>query len=396
MLGSKNEWNCWASMDGRQGLPFLEKEWDARGCGGYGVFCTYMPFSEYTEASFLRRSDLKTPIFVRFGSLEGNHSDTGRDTKGMAVKFQTEQGEYDLLCSSFPVSAYNTCESFCDYLKAISPDRASNLRDIKKYWEYMAGHDVSVHKMLLRYSDLGTRKNYAGMEWFSLIPYEWINAAGEVCLVRYCFRPVVPVECITRQEAEFLTGFDPDIAGRGLYDTLSEGKEVRFEMTVQLIPEGRARALAFDPLDSSCRWNSSVAKEYKVGILELQKPCTDYETELAAGRFALKQVIQGIKLPNMPLARLMSLMEKQKCCSSSSDVFSFYEYGKTGRRQLEYTYQQASAFYGSLSAPQQQRLRGNLLDELIFMEETVQKRITENLYRVNEQLAKEIEKGLVF
>lgn len=395
-MENNHEWNCWSSLERERGLSFLRNAWTQRCTGGYGVFQTYMPFTEYTSASFLQKAGNKVPVLVKFGSLEGNVVDTARDMKGMSVKFKTDQGEFDLLCSGYPAAAWQDCESFCDYIRAIRPDEASNLADNKKYWAYMASHDTAVHHMLMKYSDMGTRKNYGKMEWFSLLTYEWINREGKMHLVRWMLRPMAGVECINRQEAEFLAGFDPDIARRSLFDALSDHIPVEFELLVQVIPEERVRAAAFDPLNPTCRWCGSMAAELAVGKLTLLEPCVCHEMQLAEASFSVRQLVDGMRLANVPLARLIALLEPKRSLTAAEDVFSFEEYGKTGRNQQRYTLQQAAAFCESLSDEQKNHLRGNLIDELIFIDENIQKKIAEKLYQVSPTLAKEIEKGLTF
>lgn len=406
-----------AAQLNRQQLP--ERIFSAKGAGAHGYFQTYMSLKEYTKASFLHNTEKKIPVFVRFSTLNGarGSSDTIRDTRGFSVKFHTDEGDYDLISTHFPVEFFSEPESFFSFLDAIKPQKENNIIDKSKFWEFIAKKPQSVHKLLWLYSDYGTLKSYRKMEGYSVYPYEWINESGQKYLVKYHWKPVEVINNITRQEAEFLSGFDTDAARRDLYDTLDENQTVEYELFVQILPVN-ARTFSFNPMDLTCIWAEQEVPELAVGKLVLTHNCKDYEQEVERTSFCPSNVVPGIRISNLPLLRILSFAckdaERSRLGSSRQweneslettkqdkgegwPCYSTDSYGKMSvESNIRRCFLQSGVFFRSMEPLMQQHLMDNLMDDMMFLEDSIQQAVVLHLQKVDAGLGKKIAKGLTF
>ncbi len=404
-----------AALLNRQKLP--ERLFHAKGAGAYGYFRPYMSLKEYTKADFLQSSEKETPVFVRFSTMNGQRgsSDTVRDTRGFCIKFHTKQGDYDFLGSHLPVEFVNEPTSYFSYLESIKPQKESDIIEKSKFWDFVAKTPKSIHKLLWLYSDYGTLKSYRKMAGYSVFPYEWMNENGQKYLVKYYFKPLEGVKNITRQEAEFLSGFDVDAARRDLFEALEDQKAVEYELYIQALPLN-AKRIPFNPLDITCVWAEEEVPKIAVGKLVLQRNCKDYEKEVEQISFCPGNVVPGIRLSNIPLLRIFnfackdseryrlgSLRQQEEGIrklhfeKESWQVYSTEAYlnanldGGIGRSFL-----QAGMFFRSLDETMQQHLMDNITDDLIFLEDSIQQAVVMHLQKAEPALGKKIAKSLTF
>jgi len=404
-----------AALLNRQKLP--ERLFHAKGAGAYGYFRPYMSLKEYTKADFLQSSEKETPVFVRFSTMNGQRgsSDTVRDTRGFCVKFHTKQGDYDFLGSHLPVEFVSEPAAYFSYLESIKPQKESNIVDKGKFWDFIAKTPKSVHKLLWLYSDYGTLKSYRKMAGYSVFPYEWINEEGKKYLVKYYFKPLEGIKNITRQEAEFLSGFDVDAARRDLFETLEDHKTVEYELYIQLLPVN-TKAISFNPLDVTCVWTEKEAQKLAVGKLVLQKNCKDYEKEVEQVTFCPGNIVPGIRLSNIPLLRILNfackdseryrlgsirqqeeMVKKLQVEKEEWQVYSTEDYTNINlEASIRRCFMQAGIFFRSLDETMQQRLMDNIMDDLMFLDDSIQQAVVMHLQKVEDALGKKIAKSLTF
>lgn len=403
-----------ASLNRRNGG---ERTFHAKGAGARGYFQAYMPMTDYTSADFLQDPEQVTPVFVRFSTTVGarGSADTLRDERGFAVKFYTQEGNYDLISASLPIQFSNRPQKILQALETLMPDPKNNLVSQSWFWDFAAKNPESIHKILWLFSDRGTLKSYRHMESFGVGTSVWINEKGDPSLVRYQWRPLSGRKEIGRQEAEFLAGFDPDASGRDLYAALQQGERPEYELCVRMASLKGSECRRKELLNAALLWPEEEFPLIRVGKLTLTEnpKCAWEETEKAA--FCPSQLPPGIKLAmdyiqpalviactdekrhrlgtgetaqvNRPL--LSSKPIKQSGLFASvwgnetavtsvdgglKDICS--ESREEEEQLLSQIFQQAGEFYRSLTQREKDHLIGNLLDHLLFLEDEIKKALT--------------------
>lgn len=236
----------------RERIP--ERVVHAKGAGAHGYFQVYKSMAKYTCAKFLQDSQKKTPVFVRFSTVVGarGSADTARDPRGFAVKFYTEDGNYDLVGNNLPVFFIRDAIKFTDMVHSFKPAPDTNIPTSSsansRFWDFISLTPESTHMITWLFSDRGTVKSFRKMEGFGVNTYQWVNAEGKAVYVKYHWKPMAGVETIDRHESTRLAGEDPDIATRDLYETIAIEKTVEFELYVQIMEIADELKQAFDPL----------------------------------------------------------------------------------------------------------------------------------------------------
>lgn len=235
----------------RERIP--ERVVHAKGAGAHGYFQVYKSMKPYTKAKFLQDPKKKTQVFVRFFTVTGGRgsADTVRDPRGFAVKFYTEDGNYDLVGNNLPVFFIRDAIKFPDMVHAFkgSPDTnmpsSSSAHD--SFWDFISLTPESTHMITWLFSDRGTPKSYRMQEGFGVNTYIWVNAEGKTVNVKYHWKPKLDIENLDRNEATRLAGVDPDFLTRDLHDTIAKGEEVEFELNIQIMDITDELKQDFDP-----------------------------------------------------------------------------------------------------------------------------------------------------
>lgn len=403
----------------REGIP--ERVVFAKGSGAHGYFRVYMPMREITKAAFLQDPDVKTPVLVRFSTMTGSKgsADTLRDVRGFAVKFYTSEGNYDLISASLPVFFIRDAINFPELIHALKPSAKNNLTESGRFWNYISETPETIHMITWLFSDKGTIKSYRSMEGYSVNTYVWVSEAGTRQLVRYQWKPLLGSRTITRQEAEFLAGFDPDAASRDLYDSLERGEITEYELSVQLIPYEKSDQYDFDPLDPTKLWPENIAPLLKIGKLTLNRAPENYLEEVEKAAFSPASLVPGIELSfdkllqgsvfssqdaqrhrlgnrfdeipvnkarySMPVIAMQNKVPEavriqgdvERVLSAKGDDFS-----------------QAGERYRTMSPREQDHLVDNIVDHLMFVDERIQKKVVGYFIRADAEFGGRIEKGL--
>ena len=400
----------------REMLP--ERIFYRKGTGALGYFQPYFSMSDYTCADFLSDPERRTPVLARFSTFTGGSGspDTARDLREFSVRFYTRQGNFDLMGRSLPVFFISDPEKLTLLHRSIHADKATNLNSATQFWSFVADHPESIHLILWLFSDLGTMKSYRTMPGYSNHVHHWVNKKCDDMLVRYEWSPKLGVKTITRQEAEFLAGYDPDVAIRDLHETLAEGGKVEYELTVHLLP--RKRVSELDPyLDPTKGWPAEAGERCSIGTLVLDRNPDDYVTEIDHCAFSPGNLVPGIK-----------------ACEDAMQQAMIHLYQDSNRYRLGHCYQQLAvnrsvsqdrsmpvqstslplksstgpATGSGIPLPQvkdhiphwnekeKKRVVDNILEHLMFVEDEVQKRVLSHLMEADLDLGIRIRSGLSF
>ncbi len=291
----------------------------ARGAGAHGVFTGYGTAADVTKAGFLAEGK-ETPVFVRFSTVLGSRgsADTVRDTRGFATKFYTDEGTWDLVGNNIPVFFIQDAIKFADIIHAGKPhpDReipqAQSAHDT--FWDFVSLHTEAQHHTLWNMSDRGIPRSYRMMEGFGVHTFRLINAAGETALVKFHWKPKLGVHSLTWEEAQLLSGIDPDFHRRDLYDAIESGAFPEWELGIQVFPDTLEEEFdGIDLLDPTKMVPEELAPVQRIGKLVLNATPTNYFAETEQVAFHLGHLPPGIDVTNDPLlqGRLFSYLDTQ-------------------------------------------------------------------------------------
>lgn len=291
----------------------------ARGSGAHGYFQVYESMAEYTRAKFLQDPAVKTPVFVRFSTVVGfrGSADTVRDVRGFAVKFYTEEGNFDLVGNNMPVFFIQDGIKFPDLVHAIKPEphhempQASAAHDT--FWDFISLMPESAHMIMWVLSDRAIPRSYRMMEGFGVHTFRFVNAAGKARFVKFHWRPVLGTASLVWDEAQKLAGKDPDFNRRDLWEAIENGNYPEFELGVQIVEEEDEFKFDFDLLDPTKIIPESEVPVRIIGKMTLNRNPDNFFAETEQVAFHPGHVVPGIDFTNDPLlqGRLFSYIDTQ-------------------------------------------------------------------------------------
>ncbi|GKU77675.1 catalase [Paenibacillus sp. L3-i20] len=298
----------------RERIP--ERVVHARGAGAHGVFRTENSMTEHTKALFLGEAGTETPVFVRFSTvINGTGSpETVRDPRGFAVKFYTQEGNYDLVGNHLPVFFIRDAMKFPDMVHSLKPAPHTNIQDPARYWDFMTLTPESTHMLTWLFSDDGTPASYREMDGFGVHAFKWINDAGKQTYVKYTWKSLQGVRNFTAEEASQMQAKDFNHATRDLYDAIELGNFPEWELHVQLMPREHVDRYAFDPLDPTKIWPEDMYPLNKVGTMTLNRNPVNYFAEVEQSAFSPGVLVAGIEPSEDKLlqGRLFSYPDTQR------------------------------------------------------------------------------------
>lgn len=282
-----------------------ERIFHERGIGAYGKFQLYMPLYDFTKAQFLNETELPTEVFVRFSRALGHKgsAETCRDIRGMAVKFFTDEGEYDLFCQNMPVFFIDNPKKIFELYEAVRDEKGMS-PNREKFWRFIADNPETSHILVWLFSDRGTVKSYKNMESWSVNTYLWRNKENKRFFVRYRWVPLQGVKNISAQEAEFLAGYAPDIMSKDLYESIETGHYPEYELMIQLIPEENVTDKE-QMYRKTLYWNDKKYPYLNIGRLTLNKIPADYFEEVEMAYLSPSHIVSGIEIPDDGMLELM-------------------------------------------------------------------------------------------
>jgi catalase len=291
----------------------------ARGAGAHGYFEAYESMAPYTRAHFLSAPGLRTPVFARFSTVGGSRgsADTPRDVRGFAVKFYTEQGNYDLVGNNMPVFFIQDAIKFPDFVHAVKPEphneipQASSAHDT--FWDFVSLATESTHTVMWLMSDRAIPKSFRTMEGFGVHTFRLINAAGEARYVKFHWKPLLGAHSLVWDEAQKLAGKDPDFNRRDLFEAIDGGDFPEWELGMQMFGDDEADSFGFDILDPTKLIPEELVPVKRIGKMTLNRNPDNYFAETEQVAFCVSHLVPGIDFTNDPLlqGRAFSYLDTQ-------------------------------------------------------------------------------------
>lgn len=278
----------------RERVP--ERVVHAKGAGAHGYFEVTNDVTKWTKAKFLSEVGKRTPVFVRFSTVAGEKgsADTVRDPRGFAVRFYTEDGNYDIVGNNTPVFFIRDAIKFPDFIHSQKRNPQTNLRDPNAVWDFFSLSPESLHQVTILYSDRGIPKSYRHMHGYGSHTFKWTNAKGESVWIKYHFKTEQGIENLTAEEAAKIAGVDPDYATRDLFEAIESGNYPAWRLYVQIMPLEDAKTYRFDPFDVTKVWSQKDYPLIEVGRMVLNRNPKNYFAEVEQAAFSPANIVPGI------------------------------------------------------------------------------------------------------
>ncbi|MFZ4210235.1 catalase HPII [Pantoea endophytica] len=291
----------------------------ARGSAAHGYFQPYRSLEKLTKAGFLSDAEKITPVFVRFSTVQGGagSADTVRDIRGFATKFYTDEGVFDLVGNNTPVFFIQDAHKFPDFVHAVKPEPHNEIPQGQSahdtFWDYVSLQPETLHNVIWAMSDRGIPRSYRTMEGFGIHTFRLINAEGKATFVRFHWKPVAGKASLLWDEAQKLTGRDPDFHRRDLWEAIEAGDFPEYELGLQLIPEEDEFKFDFDILDATKLIPEELVPVELVGKMVLNRNPDNFFAETEQVAFHPGHIVPGLDFTNDPLlqGRLFSYTDTQ-------------------------------------------------------------------------------------
>ena len=291
----------------------------ARGSAAHGYFECYDSLKKYTAASLFAEAGKRTPVFVRFSTVIGERgsADTARDVRGFAVKFYTDQGNFDLVGNNIPVFFIQDAMKFPDLVHAAKPEphfgmpQASTAHDT--FWDFISLMPESTHMMLWVMSDRAIPRSYRMMQGFGVHTFRLINDAGESQFVKFHWRPIAGTHSLDWDEAVKIAGADVDFHRRDLWEAIESGAYPEYEFGMQIFTEEQADKFSFDVLDATKIVPEELVPVMPVGKMTLNRNPDNFFAETEQVAFCAAHIVPGLDFSNDPLlaGRIHSYQDTQ-------------------------------------------------------------------------------------
>jgi len=291
----------------------------ARGSAAHGFFECYKPLTEYTKADLFSEAGKTTPVFVRFSTVAGERGskDTARDVRGFAVKFYTQEGNWDLVGNNMPVFFIQDAIKFPDLIHAVKPEphhgmpQAASAHDT--FWDFASLMPESTHMLMWQMSDRAIPRSYRMMQGFGVHTFRLVNAEGESVFVKFHWQPKLGTHSLVWDEAVKISGADPDFHRRDLWEAIDAGEYPEWELGLQIFSEAQAEAFSFDVLDSTKLIPEELVPVQIVGRMVLNRNPDNFFAETEQVAFCTAHIVPGMDFSNDPLlaGRIHSYVDTQ-------------------------------------------------------------------------------------
>jgi len=314
----------------REVIP--ERRMHAKGSGAYGTFTVTHDITRYTKASLFSQIGKKTDLFMRFSTVAGERgaADAERDIRGFAIKFYTDQGNWDLVGNNTPVFFLRDPLKFPDLNHVVKRDPRTNMHSAKNNWDFWTLLPEALHQVTVVMSDRGIPASYRHMHGFGSHTFSFINANNERFWVKFHFRTQQGIKNLTDAEAEAIIAKDRESHQRDLYEHIEKGDFPRWTLFIQIMPEADAEKLPYHPFDLTKVWYHKDYPLIEVGELELNRNPENYFAEVEQAAFNPANVVPGISFSpdKMLQGRLFSYGDAQRYrFQHALDALSFLPYG---------------------------------------------------------------------
>jgi catalase len=298
----------------REVIP--ERRMHAKGSGAYGIFTVTHDITKFTKAKIFSEIGKKTDMFVRFSTVAGERgaADAERDIRGFAMKFYTEEGNWDLVGNNTPVFFLRDPLKFPDLNHAVKRDPRTNMRSARNNWDFWTSLPEALHQVTITMSDRGIPLSYRHMHGFGSHAFSMINAKNERVWVKFHFVTQQGIKNMTDAEAEAIIAKDRESHQRDLYMSIERGEYPRWKMFIQVMTEEQARKMPYNPFDLTKVWYHGDFPLIEVGYFELNRNPENYFAEVEQSAFNPASVVPGIGFSpdKMLQGRLFSYGDAQR------------------------------------------------------------------------------------
>ncbi len=280
----------------RENIP--ERRVHAKGSGAYGTFTVNRDITHYTSAKLFEQIGKQTDTFLRFSTVGGERgsADTERDPRGFAVKFYTEEGNWDIVGNNTPVFFIRDPLKFPDFIHTQKRHPQSNLKNAQMMWDFWSHSPEALHQVTILFSDRGIPDGYRHMHGFGSHTYSLINAKDERTWVKWHFKTQQGIKNLAPADAARLAGTDPDYAQRDLFEAIERGDYPRWTVCIQVMSEAEAASRYENPFDVTKTWSQKDYPLIEVGVLELNRNPLNYFAEVEQAAFGPSNMVPGVGL----------------------------------------------------------------------------------------------------
>ena len=298
----------------REVIP--ERRMHAKGSGAYGTFTVTHDITRYTKAKIFSAVGKKTDLFIRFSTVAGERgaADAERDIRGFAIKFYSEEGNWDLVGNNTPVFFLRDPLTFPDLNHAVKRDPRTNLRSPRNNWDFWTSLPEALHQVTIVMSDRGLPASYRHMHGFGSHAFSFINAKSERYWVKFHFRTQQGIKNLTDEEAEEIVAKDRESSQRDLYESIEKKDFPRWTMFVQIMSEKDAAKCPYNPFDLTKVWFHNEYPLIELGVIELNHNPENYFAEVEQAAFNPASIVPGIGFSpdKMLQGRLFSYGDAQR------------------------------------------------------------------------------------
>jgi catalase len=298
----------------REVIP--ERRMHAKGWGAHGTFTVTKDITRFTRAKIFEKIGKQTPLFVRFSTVAGERgaADAERDIRGFAIKFYTEEGNWDIVGNNTPVFFFRDPLRFSDLNHAIKRDPRTGLRSANNNWDFWTLLPEALHQVTIVMSDRGIPKSFRHMHGFGSHTFSMLNAANERVWVKFHFRTQQGIQNLTDAEAEAVVARDRETHGRDLLTAIDGASFPRWTLSVQVMTEDQAKTHKHNPFDLTKVWPKRDFPLIEVGVMELNKYPENYFAEVEQAAFSPANIVPGIGFSpdKMLQGRLFSYGDTQR------------------------------------------------------------------------------------
>ncbi|MBD8594064.1 catalase [Pseudomonas sp. CFBP 8758] len=280
----------------RENIP--ERRVHAKGSGAYGTFTVSRDISEYSSAKLFSTVGKQTETFLRFSTVGGERgsADTERDPRGFALKFYTEEGNWDIVGNNTPVFFIRDPMKFPDFIHTQKRLPQSNLKSAQMMWDFWSHSPEALHQVTILFSDRGIPDGYRHMHGFGSHTYSLINAKGERHWVKWHYKTAQGIKNLAPADAARIAGTDPDYAQRDLFDAIERGDFPKWRVCMQIMSEDQANLHYENPFDVTKTWSQKEFPLIEVGMLELNRNPLNYFAEVEQATFGPSNMVPGVGL----------------------------------------------------------------------------------------------------
>lgn len=278
----------------RERIP--ERVVHAKGSGAFGTFTVTNDISKYTRAKLFNKIGKETKVFLRFSTVGGEKgsADTERDPRGFAVKFYTEDGNWDLVGNNTPVFFVKDPKKFGDFIHTQKRDPRTNCKSPTMMWDYWSLNPESIHQVVILMSDRGTPYGYRHLNGYGSHTFSLINDKNEVVWVKFHFKTMQGIKNFDNDTSAAMKGIDPDFAQRDLVEAIDKKDFPKWAVKIQVMTNEQAKSVTFNPFDLTKIWPHADFPLIDVGVLELNQVPENYFADVEQSAFAPAHIVDGI------------------------------------------------------------------------------------------------------